>query len=388
MSKIGLVAVTNYNYGSILQTFALQESVRAHGHETQILIYAEPPTAKIKRFKNLEYCKTRLKRVYRNFVIGTLYKHHKQNLSTRAKAFQRFINSELSMTATCHSLAELTGLCHRYDAILLGSDQVWHPMNLEMNFFTLNFVPAEVKKGAYAPSFGVSKLPASYENQYRKFISRIEYVSCREIAGTALIGKLTGRMVPMVCDPTILLNGSEWAAIADRCASQTPSVNLKGIPYIFCYFIGNNPNQRCLVNEFKKKHGCKVVALQHINEYIPSDEEYADYSPYDVGPAEFLLLVRNARFVMTDSFHASVFSLQFHKDFYVFDRFENGVGNSTTSRIDSLLSIVGLMDRKMPHAASMDSFDGVKNINYNDVELKLSEFRKASQDYLSSIIDK
>lgn len=387
MSKIGLVAVTNHNYGSILQTFALQEAVRAHGHETEILKYAEPPIAKFKRFKNFEYGKTRLKRVYRNFVIGTLYKHHKQNLSTRAKAFQHFINSELSMTVACHSLSDLTCLCHRYDAILLGSDQVWHPMNLEMNFFTLNFVPAEVKKGAYAPSFGVSKLPVSYEEPYRKFIGRIEYVSCREKAGTALIEKLTGRKVPMVCDPTLLLNGSEWAAIADRCASKENGLNLGEVPYIFCYFIGNNPNQRKLVNEFKKKHGCKVVALQHINEYIPSDEEYADYTPYNVGPAEFLQLVRNAKYVMTDSFHASVFSLQFHRNFYVFDRFENGIGNSTTSRIDSLLGKVGLMDRKIRHDASLADLDGVGVIDYHNVDLKLSEFRKTSQEYLSSIID-
>ena len=386
MKKIGLVAVTNHNYGSILQTFALQEAVRAHGCETEILKYAEPATAKLKRFKNLEYCKTRLKRVYRNFVIGTLYKQHKQNLSTRAKAFQRFINAELTMTDTCRTLSALTSLCHDYNAILLGSDQVWHPMNLQMNFFTLNFVPTDVKKGAYAPSFGVSKLPVLYEEPYRKYISRIEYVSCREKAGTVLIEKLTGRKVPMVCDPTLLLNGSEWSSIADRCASEAQRMALDGVPYIFCYFIGNNPNQRRLVNEFKKKYGCKVVALQHINEYIPSDEEYADYSPYDVGPAEFLQLVRYAKYVMTDSFHASVFSLQFHRDFYVFDRFENGAGNSTTSRIDSLLGVVDLLDRKMPHAASMENLESVKAIDYSDVETKLSEFRKSSQEYLSSII--
>ena len=88
---------------------------------------------------------------------------------------------------------------------------------------------------------------------------------------------------------------------------------------------------------------------------------------------------------MTDSFHASVFSLQFHRDFYTFNRFENGNGNSTSSRIDSLLDTVNLMDRKVKNGATVYDLSN-KTIDYNDVDERLRKFRASSEDYLRSIV--
>lgn len=86
-------------------------------------------------------------------------------------------------------------------------------------------------------------------------------------------------------------------------------------PYLFCYFLGNNPEQREFVKRFKDKTGYKIVQLQHCDEYIKSDVEFPDYTPYNVGPAEFVQLIRDAEYVFTDSFHASVFSLLYEKRF-------------------------------------------------------------------------
>lgn len=79
--------------------------------------------------------------------------------------------------------------------------------------------------------------------------------------------------------------------------------------------MGNNPNQRDIVKELKDMTGMKIVALQHLDEYIPSDEGFADEAPYDVGPAEFLNYIRNAEYICTDSFHCSVFSILYKKKF-------------------------------------------------------------------------
>lgn len=379
MSKnIGLVAVTNHNYGSILQTFALQTAVRNIGCNTQVIKYVEGKAAKIMRFRNSEYAISRLKMAYKKLAMNVLYPKNKHLLRERAQAFCDFIDKELSFSELYTSLSALEVASKKYDAVLLGSDQVWHPMNLLMNFFTLNFVPDDVKKGAYAPSFGVSIIPESYRKPYAEYINRIEYVSCREMAGVKLIKELTGREVPMVCDPTLLLTAQDW----DKFLSDKVKIKEK---YVFCYFIGNNPNQREVVKDYAKENGLKVVALLHIDEYIASDEQYADYTPYNVGPAEFLYLIKNAECVMTDSFHASVFSLQFHRNFYTFNRFENANGNSTTSRIDSLLSTANVMDRKVKNGASVSDLANTV-IDYKDIDERLKQFRASSEAYLKTIV--
>lgn len=376
--KICIVAVTNHNYGSILQTYALQTAVRNMGCDTQIIKYAEGKAAKIGRFRNGEYAVSRLKMIYKKIAMNVLYPKQKHLLGERAASFREFIDKELCFSDLYSSLNALTVAAKGYDTVLLGSDQVWHPMNLLMNFFTLNFVPNQVKKGAYAPSFGVSRIPDAYKKAYSEYISRIDYVSCREMAGVKLIKELTGRDVPMVCDPTLLLTAKDW----ESCLSDKVKINEK---YVFCYFIGDNPNQRNVVKEYAKKHGLKIVALLHIDEYIASDENYADYTPYNVGPAEFLYLVKNADCVMTDSFHASVFSLQFHREFYTFNRFENGNGNSTSSRIDSLLGTVNLMDRKVKNGAMLKDLS-TSEIDFDDVDERLKDFRASSEAYLKSIV--
>lgn len=378
MKKIGLVAVTNHNYGSILQTYALQTAVRNMGCDTQIIKYAEGKAAKIGRFRNMNYAVSRLKIIIKDLSMNLLLPKQKHLLGERSAVFSEFIDKELTFSDTYYSLDRLAKVSSKYDVILLGSDQVWHPMNLFMNFFTLNFVPDDVKKGAYAPSFGVSRIPDAYKKAYSEYISRIEHVSCREMAGVMLIKELTGRDVPMVCDPTLLLTAKNW----ESCLSDKVKINEK---YVFCYFIGDNPNQREVVKEYAKEHGLKIVALLHIDEYIGSDEGYADYTPYNVGPAEFLYLVKNADCVMTDSFHASVFSLQFHREFYTFNRFENGNGNSTSSRIDSLLGTVNLMDRKVKNGAMLKDLT-TSEIDFDDVDERLKDFRASSEAYLKSIV--
>ena len=378
MKKIGLVTVTNHNFGSILQTYALQTAVRNLGCDTQIIKYKESKAAKIGRFRNREYAISRVKMIYKRMVMNILYPKQRHLLKERTASFNEFIDKELNFSSLYTSQDALSVASRNYETILLGSDQVWHPMNLLMNFFTLNFVPDDVKKGAYAPSFGVSYIPASYKKAYSAYIGRIENVSCRERAGVRLIKELTGRDVPMVCDPTMLLTSKDWEA----CLSDKVRIQEK---YVLCYFIGDNPNQRKVVKEYAKSHGLKIVALLHIDEYIASDEKYADDTPYNVGPAEFLYLVKNADCVMTDSFHASVFSLQFHRNFYTFNRFENGNGNSTSSRIDSLLSTVNLPNRKVKDGATIKDLS-TSNIDFNDVDERLKNFRASSEAYLQSII--
>ena len=379
MKKIGIVTVTNHNFGSILQTFALQIVVRKMGYDTEIIKYHEPKSKKIFRLRNKEYAVSRLKMLFKYFIMTLRFRKGRNKLKLRFTTFKKFVDKELFFSKACTNKKELTNISKSYGTILLGSDQVWHPMNLYMDFFTLSFVPAEVNKVAYAPSFGVSSLPKSHRKSYKKFISRFNYLSCREESGVKLIKRLTGKNAQWVCDPTILLSSTDWLPyLSDKVKFESK--------YVFCYFIGDNPSQRLIVKQFASERGLKVIGLLHIDEYIPNDESYTDYAPYDIGPSEFLYLIKNAKYVMTDSFHATVFSLLFHNNFYTFNRFENRRGKPTTSRIDSLLTIVNLSDRKVPNQPSMDYFNQVQKINFDDIDSKLAAFRQSSIEYLKNAL--
>ena len=108
--------------------------------------------------------------------------------------------------------------------------------------------------------------------------------------------------------------------------------------------MGNNPWQRDFVTQLLEKTGCKILALLHLDQYIKSDEDYVDYAPYDVSPADFINLIKNAEYVCTDSFHGTVFSIIYQRTFFTFMRFSEKATLSTNSRIDTLLGKMGLKD--------------------------------------------
>ena len=112
-----------------------------------------------------------------------------------------------------------------------------------------------------------------------------------------------------------------------------------------------------------------------------------DETPYDVGPAEFVNLIRNAKYVCTDSFHGSVFSIIHEKQFVVFDRFSENARNSTNSRISSLCSILGLNDRRFSKDSDIFAMQE-KRIPYDEVNKKLELLRESSIKFLNSAFDR
>ncbi len=117
--------------------------------------------------------------------------------------------------------------------------------------------------------------------------------------------------------------------------------------YIFCYFLGNNPPHREFAKRLREKTGCKIIALTHLDEYVKSDESYADETPYDIDPADFLNLIRNAEYVCTDSFHCSVFSILYNARFSHFGVIPGKHGSQPIVALDTLFRMVGISGRMM-----------------------------------------
>lgn len=218
------------------------------------------------------------------------------------------------MSPAYESKKELSENCSRYEAILVGSDQLWLPGNIAADYYTLNFVPNYINTIAYATSFGQSSLPNDSTKLAKVFLSKIKHISVREEAGAKLINNITGRKVPVVCDPTLLFSDKDWMIIQE-------DVPIIENDYILVYFLGRNSLHREFVTRLKKETGLKVVCLPHIDEYVKSDESCSDVRLYDVDPGQFLNLIRNAKYVCTDSFHCSVFSIQYEREFFTFRRF-------------------------------------------------------------------
>ena len=236
------------------------------------------------------------------------------------------------------------------------------------------FVPDSIRKISIASSFGVKNIPWYQVSRTRNFLNRIEFISMRENRGSEIVKELTGREVPTILDPVFIFDEKEWAELI-------PINEEYNEPYIFAYFLGATPNHREAVKAVAKKLGCKIVTLRHLDQYVEMDECFGDYAPYDVDPAKFLNLLRGAKYVCTDSFHGSVFSIIHHKPFVTFNRYDENSKHSKNSRIDTLCSNLGLEDRRF---ASTDKLYSqlIAEINYKCVDEKLSILKSRTNIYL------
>ena len=380
--KIALVTCYfQHNYGSQLQAYATQMVFDKMGVANETIcidgLKKEINRAKyryfLSRITDVNTVKDKFATVKKAMAM-IANKEYKRNMETRAEMFDMFSHTMFHISKQYESKAELTNCAHNYGAFVVGSDQLWLPSNIEADYYTLNFVPTDVPKIALATSFGISQLPKRQAREAEEFLKRLDFCSVRETSGQKLVKQLTGRDVPVVCDPTILFTAEEWAVVAKAGRFVEEK-------YMFCYFLGNNPEQREFVRRVKAVTGYKIVQLQHCDEYIESDVGFPDYAPYNVGPSEFVQLIRDAEYVFTDSFHASVFSLLHKKMFFTFRRYNNDSVVSTNGRLYSLLSLVGLENRLLKGNESADDALALA-IDYDDVHAKLDVLRDFTKSFI------
>jgi len=376
------------NYGSQLQAYATQlifdklgvsnETINIDGFRNEI------NRAKYKYFLKHLLDINVIKEKF-GFVNHKLAKHlkgekYKSNLLLRDLKFKEFEEIQFNLSGRFNSKSELSTRAYEYSAFLVGSDQLWLPSNIEADYYTLNFVPEDVPKISYSTSFGFSNIEIAQRDKVKQFIKRINYLSVREQSGVEIIKRETGCNAVLVCDPTLLFNSAEWNEIAIQGRMYEDK-------YILVYFLGADKMHRYLVKKIKEKTDCKIVVLQHIDKYVKSDEEIADYAPYSVGPSEFIQLVRDAEYVVTDSFHATVFSLLFKKKFFTVRRFNKETKVSTNSRLYSLLTLLHLENRLIDASTSIDEI--LKNdINYDKVHIDILKFRSSSLGFIKNALNK
>lgn len=388
MKKTAIVSCYfQQNYGSMLQAYATQRVLDKMGYENET-IDVSGFNHEIKKAKLIYFMKASLTSdilwVKMGMVKNVLMKRFSRSeyafyAQIRKKRFDEFSQSHFRLSCRYNSKKELAEKCEEnYSAVLVGSDQLWLPGNIAADYYTLSFVPKTVNSIAYATSFGQSELPKGTARKAGSFLTKIRHIGVREESGQKLVKELTGRDVPVVCDPTLLLTGEEWMDIQQR----KPMIRE---PYIFCYFLGGNSRHREFAKRLREKTGCKLVALAHLDEFVKMDGIYADMVPYDVGPSDFLNLVRNASYVCTDSFHCSVFSMLYERTFFAFYRYGGNTMSSTNSRLDTLFKLAGVEERILNGDEEIQRCLSME-INYAAVYEKLASVRAASYQYLEAAL--
>lgn len=342
------------SHGASLQMFALYRVLKDMGTDVEVLNYI-PDTVIHKK---------RPPKGFKDRIAGLFLKDSEV-------AFRKFesriqISPETPITTT-EALKEYTQV---HDRIIVGSDQVWNPVvtGNDMNFY-LEFCDDASQKGSYAPSFGVDRVAEEDREKIAKLLSDITYLSAREERGKEIIYELTGREVPVVLDPTFLMDGEEWRKL------KKPS-GAKG-NYVFVYTIKPSPKLRQTAQRFADKHGYKLVYISGGLHGVMDKFNPKKHAVFGVGPAEFLDLIDNAKYVFTNSFHGAALSIILNKNFFV------EFSSDTNSRLITLIKKFELEESII----DCDKFDyAQRQINYENANRILEEKREESLSYLEGIV--
>ena len=297
-----------YNYGAILQEYALIAYLKSIGCDAETINYR--PYYLSNHFNLLVVANPKYEK---NFIIKMAYLLAKlpQRLLAlqRKKSFDAFEEKYIPSTKVTYLTNEaLKSNIPEADAYICGSDQIWNSFfqNGKDPAFYLDFVPEKKMKISYAASFAIDEVKEELKEFVKGKVSRINHISVRETSGVYILNKLGVKNVVQVVDPVFLIEKYFWIS---NFVSQIKE------KYIFVYDCDSNIQIRKIVKEAAKKFGLKIFTVNN-------NIKYADKSFYYKGPETFLSLINNADFVISNSFHAVAFSLIFQKKFLVVDRHE------------------------------------------------------------------
>lgn len=355
--KIGVITFHNYNnYGAILQSYALQECIRRLGGEPEIIDYTCDYICnpfQLKRLKN--------KGLF-NYIYGAIGYICYLPRKKKCDAFRKRMT--YSEPVTAETIAAMDG---RYDVFVSGSDQVWdwHLTDFDRAYF-LNFV-TRGKKCSYAASIG-EHLPAEeYREEYSGLLSTFDRILMRESYGADVVEQLTGSRPDCACDPTLLFSGEEWEPLMAEPKKRKP--------YILVYQLGVDPSFVSFVKRLKKKTGLSVVYVP-----FPLVGALGCRPQIAAGPMEWLRLFKDAQYVVTDSFHGAVFSILFHKPFFV--RVD---GHHKNRRVEELLTRLRLTDRII--RGDLEDEMLTAEMDYTFADQELQAMREDSLQKLAEIME-
>ncbi len=342
----------NNNYGNKLQNYALQTTLEKIGFE-------------VKSLRNV--VKTNfLKEIYHN--LKNLTSNRKLN-QEKTKNFINFNHEFMNYTDYLIKGDQGFEKIENFDKYVVGSDQVWNHWNKEVP--AVMFAPFATKDKvlSYSASFAIPSLESRFIPQYKIGLSNFSHISVREDAGAKIVKEVIDREVPVTLDPTLLLTSKDWEIVEKPLGFDLPK------NYLVSCFIGNRSlEQTNKINEYAKQEGLEVIYL-----YDASHPKY-----YTIGPSEFLYLFHHAKMIMTDSFHACVFSYIYQVPFLAFNRL--GSSTNMNSRINTLLRVFDLNER---HILNLNEIDPKKfsKCDFTKAKINIEKLQKDCINYLTNALE-
>lgn len=336
--KIGIVTFWKNNYGSVLQAYATKKYLESKGFEVDILNeryrglqkYTHYLSKNVELFFNILRYKNSVKYYYR---LKKINQNKSFLTNTASNKINQFIKRHLSpYECSYHDLKEYANNTETV-AIIAGSDQIWNCSKGVVNpYYFLGFVPSN-KRIALSASFGTNRIPSFLQNSVSKYLQEFSALSVRECEGQDIVNKLIGTTPPRLADPTILLSGEEWREFAKKYEP-----NYKN--YVFIHFI-DEPNE-VAKKEIKRISKLKKIVCFSYNHKSLSGLKNIIF--INGTPEEYVSYIDNAEFVLTDSFHTCMFSINLDTQFYVFERQYKQIMDQN-SRIKTLLKLFDCEDR-------------------------------------------
>ncbi len=356
-----------HNYGAILQVYALQQTIEKMHKKVEIINYKNKIIER--QYKVINVDRKNLKNFLKSIVSDILFF---QKRYKRYQNFEKFIKERLNLTKIYKSEEALKNEPPIADVYITGSDQVWNS-NITYGLqdaYTLNFGKKNIKRISYAASIGNSKISDNEKEIYKEKISIINNISVREESGKKALEQIIYSPIEVVLDPTLLLTKKQWE-------NEIKTLTGNKEKYILAYVVEKDEQYIKIVNNLSEKTGLKII---HFGKTNPGYKNVLK-SAYTEGPLEFINYIKNAEYVVATSFHATVFSVIFHKKFFIIPHKKTG------SRVTNLLDKLGIENRTFNTLEEFKNIDYNFGTNWDNVEERLGKERKKSLDWLEKSIN-
>lgn len=377
MKRIGILTLyyQNYNYGGLLQAYALQHTIEGIGGRALQISYALETG--YPRYSPIKY---KMRKCAAQLIHLIRFRGWEIERLKRSVLFNKFAEMiPHTRTVNAKNIGDLNGC---FDCFVFGSDQIWNPIGWQPILLG-SFVSDRKYLMSYAASIARDSLSNGEYDFIGKFLKRFDRISVREINAVNYLNKKFPELnVCLMPDPVFLLSREEW----EKVISDYSKDRMYNERYILCYFLGRNEENRDNAIRYAEALNMKALFVSHFEKaFFNWEKRHLENLTGSCGPADFLNYIYYAEMIITDSFHGAVFSLIFEKPFYVMRRFLDSDKNSMNSRVVSLLQsfdleqrLVDELDVKTPYEISNREMEHIREIKIN--------FRDNGIEYLQNSI--
>ena len=349
MKNVAIITIWDMlNYGNRLQNYAVTAICEKKGLNPKTIV-----TDKNKA----NTLTSQMKSIWWS-ALFLLSRGKRRSPEYRSRNFKKFTNKYIP-----YKNVQAEEEINNYDYLMIGSDQIWNANIVKPTDHVYGQKFDKDKIICMSPSFGVEGFDEDTEKQIGGYLNKMENLNAREYSGAKIIKRLTGKDVPVFIDPTLMLDAGEWEKVEKK------PFNIASKKYILKYFLGNESQESIEDAERIAKQG---------NYDIIKLWDKSNPWHFVTGPSEFVYLIHHADMILTDSFHACVFSILFKRPFWVYSR----QGEKMNSRLDTLFELLHL-DNRFVHDK-----DNPFLIDYSNVESALASERDRFNSYIDGIISK